>query len=82
MTTVALRLPDELVEALDELVAGGRYSTRTEVIRSAVEALLAAHEQVAIDHAIVAGYRRLPQTDDEIAAATAATIALIEEEPW
>jgi hypothetical protein len=31
---------------------------------------------------IVAGYRRVPQTDDEVAAATEAARSSIEAEPW
>jgi len=82
MTTVALRLPDDLVEALDEMVREGRYSTRTEVIRTAIDGLMAAHGEIAIDRSLADGYRRVPQTDEEVALATAVTRALIEEEPW
>ena len=81
-TTVAIRLPDELVDGVDRLVAADRYSTRTDVIRSAVEALLTAHREAELDRIIVEGYVRQPESDDELAAATAATRALIEEEPW
>ena len=82
MTTVALRLPDDVIEALDALVGQGHYATRTAVIRTAVDALLAAHERLEIDRAIVAGYTRIPDTDEEIAMAEAALRAVIEEEPW
>ncbi len=82
MTTVAVRLPDELIEGIDSLVDQGAYSTRTDAIRRALTVLIAAHEQNAIDRAIVEGYTRMPETEEEISVARAATIALIEEEPW
>ena len=82
MTTVAVRLPDELIEGIDSLVQQGAYSNRTDAIKRALTVLLAAHEKNEIDRAIVEGYLRHPQTDDELAIAEAAIIALIEEEPW
>ncbi|MFH1329183.1 MAG: ribbon-helix-helix protein, CopG family [Actinomycetota bacterium] len=82
MTTVAFRLADRVVAAVDVLVAQGRYASRTEVVRAALEALLTAHKQEDLDRRMVEGYTRRPQTDDEVALAAAATRALIEEEPW
>jgi Arc/MetJ-type ribon-helix-helix transcriptional regulator len=82
MTTIALRLPDDLVCALDELIRAGHYDTRTDVLKAALRDLLEAHQRREIDRAIVEGYSRNPQTDDEVALAAAMTRALIEEEPW
>ncbi|MEN8041471.1 MAG: ribbon-helix-helix domain-containing protein [Actinomycetota bacterium] len=82
MTTVAIRLPDDILERLDELVRPDGYATRTEAIRRAIEVLLDAHEQAAIDREIVDAYTRMPQTAEEVAIAKAATKALVEEEPW
>ena len=82
MTTVAFRLADRVVAAVDELVVQGRYASRTDVVRAALEAPLAAHEQIDLDRRMVEGYTRRPQTDEEVALATAATRALIAEEPW
>ena len=82
MTTIAIRLPDDLVGAIDALVAAGRYPTRSDAVRASLKALLVAHEQAEIDRRIVAAYTQAPQTDEELAIATAATRALIEEEPW
>ena len=44
--------------------------------------LITAHEQNEIDRAIVEGYTRMPETEEELAIAQAAIVALIEEEPW
>ena len=82
MTTVAVRLPEHLVEGIDSLVAEGHYPTRTDVVRTALRALLEAHERREIDRQIVEAYTRMPQTDDELAIAEAALKALVEEEPW
>lgn len=59
-----------------------RVSNWTAAIRTAVQALLREDKETAIDRAIVAGYTRAPQSDEELALATAAPRALIEEEPW
>ncbi len=82
MTAVAVRLPDEMVAAVDRLVAEGVFTTRADAFRAALSALLRSHEERLVDQQIVDGYRRLPQTDGEVSAAAAATRALIEEEPW
>ncbi|MBW3557798.1 MAG: ribbon-helix-helix domain-containing protein [Actinobacteria bacterium] len=82
MTAVAIRLPDEMVAAIDRLVADGVFTTRSEAFRTALVALLREHEEGVVDQQIADGYRRVPQTDAEVAAAAAATRALIEEEPW
>ncbi len=82
MTTIALRLPDNLGAGLDSLVRSGDYRTRTGVMKTALSALVDAHEGRKIDRSIVAGYTQMPQTDEEIAPATAMTRALIEDEPW
>ena len=82
MTTVAFRLADRVLAAVDDLVAQGRYASRTDVVRRALDSLLSAHEQAEVDRRLVEGYARQPQTDEEVALASAATRALIEEEPW
>ena len=78
----AIRMSDELALALDELVASGRFATRAEAVRAAIEGLLDAERRREIGHRIVEGYRSIPQTDAEMASATEAAIASIEEEPW
>ena len=82
MTTVAFRLSDRVLAAVDDLVAEGSYASRTEVVRRALDVLLAAHHEAQVDRRLVEGYERCPQTDEEVALAAAATRALIEEEPW
>lgn len=78
----AIRMSDELARALDELVASGRFATRAEAVRAAVQGLLDAERRRQIAHRIVEGYAAIPQTDAEVAAATTAAIESIKEEPW
>jgi Arc/MetJ-type ribon-helix-helix transcriptional regulator len=82
MTIVAFRLADRVLAAVDGLVAQGRYASRTDVVRAALDALISAHERADVDRRMVEGYTRMPQTDDEVALAAAVTRALIAEEPW
>lgn len=75
-----VQLSDELLADLDARRAreGGR--SRSELIREAIEAYLAADRDKAIDAAIIDGYTRVPPVDD-FGALAAARIA-IEAEPW
>lgn len=79
---VAVRLPDDLAESLEELVAQGRFETKADAIRSALEALIDAERRRRVGELIADGYRRIPQDDDEVAAARRAAIRSIREEPW
>jgi len=80
-TQVAFRLSEQLLTSIDHLVETGRFPSRTDVIRAAVEQLIEQAHRSELDAAIVAGYQRLP---DEPADAwvTAATTAFVAEEPW
>jgi putative addiction module CopG family antidote len=78
---IALRLPDEMVKEVDQLVQDGRYENRTEAVRAALQRLLDDLREQQLDAAIVAGYRRIPDTPVD-AWVQAATEALVKEEPW
>ena len=78
----AIRMSDELASSLDELVSTGRFATRAEAVRAAIEQLLDAERRAGIGRRIVRGYTDLPQTDAEVAAATEVALRSIEEEPW
>lgn len=79
---IAVRIPNELVRDLDAVVQRGEYGSRAEAVRSAIATLVETDRRLHIGDAIVEGYRRLPQTDDEVAQATRTAIASIEEESW
>jgi Arc/MetJ-type ribon-helix-helix transcriptional regulator len=79
---IAVRIPDGLAESLEDLVARGRFGTKADAIRTALEALVDAERRGRIGGLIADGYRRIPQDDDEVAAAARAGIRSIHEEPW
>lgn len=58
-----MRLPEESLALIDDMVAKGRYDDRTDFLRKATEALLRAEERRDVDQAIVEGYERTPWTD-------------------
>ena len=78
----AIRMSDELASSLDELVSSGRFATRAEAVRAAIERLLDAERRHEIGRRIVQGYTDVPQTDGEVTAATEAAVRSIQEEPW
>jgi Arc/MetJ-type ribon-helix-helix transcriptional regulator len=81
-TQIALKLPDELVAELDELVADGSFASRSDAVRHGIEALVRGHERARVDQAFVDGFRRHPESDDELADATRLAVDAINDEPW
>lgn len=79
---IAVRLSDEMANELDGAVSAGTFPTRAEAVRVAIAQLLERVRRDRIGAEIVAGYRRHPQTDEEVDAATAAAVRSINEEPW
>lgn len=76
------RVPDELATALDALVRDGVFGSRSDAVRAGLTALIAEQRRAAVGSVIVDGYRRVPQTDDELGWSDAASAAMISEEPW
>jgi Arc/MetJ-type ribon-helix-helix transcriptional regulator len=81
-TQIAVKLPDELVARLDELVRRGRFPSRSTGVRRALEALLVGEERRRIDAAFTEGFRRIPDDGPELAEATRLALEAIAEEPW
>ncbi len=79
---IAIRIPDALSEQLEELVASGRFDTKADAVRAALEALIDAERRADVGRRIVEGYRKVPQDDVDVAAAAAAASRSIDEEPW
>jgi Arc/MetJ-type ribon-helix-helix transcriptional regulator len=79
---IAVRIPAELAEHLDELVASGKFGSKAEAIRSAIRDLVETERRRQIGERIADGYRRMPQTDEEVTVAEAAAIRSLNEEPW
>ena len=82
MAQFVTRINDSLAAQVDELVAAGDAASRSDAVRSGLAALVDIHRRRRIGEAIVEGYRRQPQTADEIGWADASTAAMIAEEPW
>jgi metal-responsive CopG/Arc/MetJ family transcriptional regulator len=75
-----VQLSDELLALLDERAARTGRS-RSEVIRAAVERELAEERAAAVDAAIVEGYQRIPQPENDRWAGSSARRS-IAAEPW
>jgi Arc/MetJ-type ribon-helix-helix transcriptional regulator len=79
---IAIRIPAALAEQLDALVDSGRFASKAEAVRSALEALVDAERRAEVGRRIVEGYQRAPQGDADVAAAHEAAARSIHEEPW
>jgi Arc/MetJ-type ribon-helix-helix transcriptional regulator len=79
---IAVRLPEELLVGLDDLVRRGVYDSRAAAVRAGVEAIMESDRRRQIERAVIEGYRRLPPTKLEDKAAIASLIDAIAEEPW
>ena len=82
MVQLVTRIDDSTAEAIDELVASGKFSSRSEAVRAGIDRLLDESRRSKTALLILAGYQRLPETSDELDLARRATIAMIAEEPW
>ncbi len=82
MAQIVTRVDQTLAAQLDELVADGVIPSRSEAVRLGLEWLVDKHLRERIGNAIVESYRRLPQSEEELAGIEESTRALIEEEPW
>jgi Arc/MetJ-type ribon-helix-helix transcriptional regulator len=79
---ITLRMPDDRVARIDELVRAESYESRASFIVEAINRLVDEIEQREIDRQIVEGYTRVPQTDEELRWAEASALDSIREEPW
>ena len=79
---IAVRLPVDQLQVLDDLVDRGVYATRAAAVRAGIEAVVELDRRRQDDHSIVAGYERRPPTDAETLAAIASMRDAIAEEPW
>ena len=82
MTQIVVRLDDDLARQVDRLVHTGVVVSRSDAVRRALRALVDAERRRAVAAAIVEGYRRQPQTDDDLGWTDGMTRAMIAEEPW
>lgn len=82
MAQLVTRIDDELAGAMDALVVEGRYESRSDIVRTAVGELLDRLRREEVGRRILDGYRRVPENERELAEARAASVALVQDEPW
>ncbi len=76
------RVPDDVVEVIDDLVRAGVFASRSDAVRAGLGAIVDRRRRDAVGQAIVDGYRRVPPSDDDAPWSDSATAAMIAEEPW
>lgn len=81
MAQLVTRIPDGLVEEVDRLVDEGVIGSRSEAVRLGLERLVDRERRRRIGQAIVDGYTRIPQTDEELHWADAAADDMFADEP-
>ena len=81
-TQLAIRLPDDLLRDLDWLILRLNYDSRAEAMRDALIKLIDQERRREIGEQIAEGYRRMPQTEEEISSAYESLRQSIDEEPW
>lgn len=81
-TQIAVKLPDDVLARVDQLVSEGLFPSRSAAVRRGLEAILQARASQVIDRAYEEGYGKFPETDEEMREATRLAIESINEEPW
>jgi len=82
MAQLVTRVDDDLVAAVDDLVACGVVSSRSEAVRLGLERLLDRHRRDQIGARIIESYRAQPQDEREIGWADESSVRMIADEPW
>ncbi|MEO7397544.1 MAG: ribbon-helix-helix domain-containing protein [Ilumatobacteraceae bacterium] len=82
MAQMVARLDDELAAAVDQLVACGAITSRSEAIRVGLQRLVDDHRRRLVGQRIVDGYEAQPQSESEVGWADESTIRMIGEQAW
>ncbi len=81
-TQIAVRLPDRVVDDLDNAVTQLGFESRADVVREAIARLLHSIAKDAIDAELIDAYVRQPQTAEELSAASINARGVVNAEPW
>ena len=81
-TQLAIRLPDELVADLDWVVHRLNYDSRAEAMRDALVRLIHQERRRQIGEQIADAYRRMPQTEEEMADIPFQSWDLDDDDDW
>lgn len=76
------RVSEGIAESVDGLVRAGVYASRSEAVRAGLETVVERERRRTLGQAIVDGYRRVPQDDDDLSWSDARPAGMIAEEPW
>lgn len=79
---IAVRLPQDLLVKLDNLVRSGVYQSRAAAVRAGIEAIAQTERRRELDQSIIDGYTRIPPTRLEEEDGLASLRHAIAEEPW
>ena len=82
MAQLITRVDDELIAQLDAIVASGEAESRSDAVRRALEAMIDQRRRRLIGEAIADGYRRVPETGEELRWAEENSRSMVAEEPW
>jgi metal-responsive CopG/Arc/MetJ family transcriptional regulator len=78
---VAISLPAGILDSVEcERKESGE--SRSEFFRQAIEMLLHKRKEEEDIKQYIRGYKKLPETREEIAAADQAAVSLLAQEPW
>ncbi len=81
-TQLAIRLPDELIADLDWVVHRLKYDSRAEAMRDALVRLIDQERRRQIGEQIAEAYRRMPQTEEEMADIPFQSWDLDDDDDW
>lgn len=76
------KVDEQLVAAIDALIDGTIYHSRSDVVREGLRRLVDDARRSARRDAIERGYRNSPETAEELEHARRSGAAMIAEEPW
>lgn len=79
---IAVKLSDELLEAVDRLVSSQRFASRSDIVRAGLQRMIADDADATLDRAFVDGYARHPESDSDLRRVTTLAIESIDDEPW
>lgn len=82
MQQLVVRVADDVAAAIDDLVAQGIAASRSDAVRTALLTLIEENRRRRTGEAIVAGYLRTPQDEDDVPWSDDATRRMIADEPW
>ncbi|MEI7860296.1 MAG: ribbon-helix-helix domain-containing protein [Acidimicrobiales bacterium] len=82
MAQLVTRVDEALILEVDELVARGAASSRSDLVRMGLERIIDEYRRQKAGEQIAEAYRQSPETVAELSGLGTATRALIEEEPW